>query len=495
MRICKGSWPRGAEHCTGIYRNSSFRTHRTLLPTTTDATASRALSWATCPLRKQRPALPNAVFQLEALPVSLQREFDYEENARNLTHMIGRSLHTLHNLNDSAAAGDYDHGEGSIIKVLPSWVHLVSWCCVACGCKWAARPANRVDPQVAAFYGCPRCNPSRSGALSLQSAQPSLDTPSCSQMQRFAEVYPLLAGQWDACRNSVVHNKVLFESVADVPLPCSSVVWWICPHCEKSWEESVDSRIQRFDQNKGKENSEHGSSEVNASLCPSCEGRGALLCASGPSGSAATANVKAVSKRRGKGRATKCSELKRFLKDDSILLSEAQLHAYDDPATITLRSNKLLCWKCRWCAYEFVASVADRFLRYKRCPQCTGAKRTPLNLLSIQRPDVLREIASTVPKSKLLKATVHDDTVMPFVCRTCLSTYRMPIRLRCLLPEGLAACPKCVWNKSKFALEVAALSAEGGGCSARPQRKKRRSKDSRILALNELRQRDNGLLN
>ncbi|RNF06555.1 hypothetical protein TraAM80_03973 [Trypanosoma rangeli] len=416
-------------------------------------------------------------FSLDALPPNLQQEFCCEENARNLRHMLTRPLGT--------AASSAER----VINVLPSWVHVVAWQCNACGCHWSARPVDRTDPQVSSFYACPQCV---SGASLERTSSSHLPRP-C--VRRLAEVHPLLAAQWDECRNAVIHNRVFFESVADVPLPCSTVVWWACPHCQRSWKESVDSRVHRYEQQK---NNKDGDDERGTlPLCPLCERCG--VCSSVPSASTLSPSSSALPQQCEEGKSAVGT--KRFLKDDAVLLAEALLQSHDDPAALALHSNKPLRWRCRWCTHEFTASMADRFLRYYRCPQCTGAVATPLNLLCIQRPDVLREVARNVSRSKLLKMTIHDNTVVTFVCRTCMSPYCMSVRLRCMLQRGATACPKCLWNRSQFAKEVAVANVQRGASTATPRlsmknlRLKRRCRDTFDTVLNELRQRDPDLMN
>ncbi|CBH12774.1 hypothetical protein, conserved [Trypanosoma brucei gambiense DAL972] len=463
----------------------------------TRLTSARALFSATHLLWRRQHGPTNVLFQLDALPPNLQREFHKDENAVNLTYLVDLPSSKIASSHEDSSDGTTKSDTKSpVIKVLPTWAHIVTWCCATCGCQWSARPVDRTDPQVAAFYSCPRC--AARTAKKYCSDTPlavSPSTPSFPPGRRFAEAFPLLAAQWDACRNSVIHNKVLFESVADVPLPCATIAWWSCPHCGEPWRESVNSRVQRLVQQQQKHSSNGNvrSNNTCIPLCPSCEDRGLSLTV--PKDGNEGSKEKSSSERRSKKKGNQNSELKRFLKDSPLLLAEAQLQPHEDPGTIALRSNKLVCWKCRRCTYEFVASVADRFLRYKRCPQCTGEKRTPLNLLSIQRPDVLREIARTVVRGKLLKMTVHDDTVVPFVCRSCLSIYRMPIRLRCLLPEGTTACSKCMWSRSKFTREVVSVGKGQKGAPFRSPPKKKRGRDSYAVVDNELHLRDTDLMN
>ncbi|RNF16877.1 uncharacterized protein Tco025E_05002 [Trypanosoma conorhini] len=425
--------------------------------------------------------VPTVKFSLGALPPKLQREFCCEENAQNLRHVTQRPP-------DTAA----DPTE-KVVHVLPSWVHVVAWQCEACGCQWSARPVDRTDPQVSSFYACPKC-------VSGATAEPTATSDSRrSRLRRLAEVHPLLAAQWDEGRNAVLHNRVFIESVVDVPLPCSTVVWWACPHCRRSWRESVDSRVHRYEQQQQQERKKNDGDGGSATLplCPSCE-RSGVYSSPRPEATLPSSAFAAVSSRCGENGVV---GVKRFLKDDAVLLAEALLRPHEDPAALSLHSNKPLLWRCRWCTHEFTASIADRFLRYYRCPQCTGAVATPLNLLTIQRPDVVREVAQSVSRTKLLHMTIHDNTIVTFVCRTCMSPYRMSVRLRCVLQPGVTACPKCLWNRSQFAKEVAVANAERGALSAAPRlsmkkfRLKRRRRGTFDTVRNELRQRDPDLMN
>ncbi|RNC44714.1 hypothetical protein TcCL_NonESM05567, partial [Trypanosoma cruzi] len=245
-----------------------------------------------------------------------------------------------------------------------------------------------------------------------------------------------------------------------------------------------------------KENEDLRHGRATLPLCPLCEGCG--VCSSSHSDASTSSSSLSLPQQSGE----KCSiGVKRFLQDDAVLLAEALLQSHEDPAAISLQSNRLLQWRCRWCAHEFTASIADRFLRYHRCPQCSGAVATPLNLLAIQRPDVLREVARTVSSAKLLKMTIHDDTVVTFVCRICMSPYRLSVRLRCLLKRGVTACPKCLWNRSQFAKEVALANEQRGASKTIPRmsmkklRLKRRGRDTFDTVRNQLYQRDTDLMN
>ncbi|KAG8345846.1 putative Zinc ribbon domain [Trypanosoma vivax] len=428
-------------------------------------------------------------FCLEALPPNLQGEFDSEENARTMAHLCHRA------------------SDETVINVLPSWAHVVLWRCSVCSAQWASRPADRTDPQVAALHSCPECLSQKHSAEQGEGTREKTRYVK----RKLADVYPILASQWDACRNAVAHNRVLFESVAHVPLPCAAMVWWRCPHCRIPWKETVDSRVHRFVSQQGNFDHQltggHGSSVHTIPLCPTCENRGAhhseLSESENISSTQSTTqeehpeDKKVLSLENKNNSAT----VKRFLKDDLLLLAEAQLRPSDDPAMIPLRSDKLMTWKCRRCDYEFVASMASRFVRNEQCPQCSGKKRTPLNLLTIQRPDVLREVARTVRRSKLMSVTIHDDTVLPFVCRTCMSVYRCPVRLRCLLHGQATACPKCQWHRAKLARELA-ISSSTANASGKPLRlsaiKKHRRYRNRVkesVLLNELRMRDVSLMN
>ncbi|EKG06961.1 hypothetical protein TCSYLVIO_001915 [Trypanosoma cruzi] len=440
-------------------------------------------TFCTATLSLMGRCIPKVKFSLEALPPNLQQEFSCEENARNLRHMI--------QLSSGAAAPSTE----AVIKVLPSWVHVVSWQCGACGCQWSARPVDRMDPQVSSFYACPKCV---FGVKPEENARPRLLPP---RVRRLAEVHPLLAAQWDDRRNAVIHNRVFFESVTDVPLPCSTVVWWVCPHCQKSWRESVDSRVHRYEQQQQqhhKENEDLRHGKATLPLCPLCEGCG--VCSSPHSDSSNSSSSLSLSLPQQSGEKSSIG-VKRFLQDDAVLLAEALLQPHEDPAALSLQSNRLLQWRCRWCTHEFTASIADRFLRYHRCPQCSGAVATPLNLLTIQRPDVLREVARTVSSAKLSKMTIHDDTVVTFVCRICMSPYRLSVRLRCLLKRGVTACPKCLWNRSQFAKEVSLANEQRGASKAIPRmsmkklRLKRRGRDTFDTVRNQLYQRDTDLMN
>ncbi|ORC83900.1 uncharacterized protein TM35_000541240 [Trypanosoma theileri] len=468
------------------YRNTYSRCSNGTPTITTNNVSTRSFHMKTPLLLEQSSS--HLKFSLEALPPPLQREFCCEENARDLKHLAAPLEKNETTCSDV------------LIKVLPSWAHVVLWRCSTCSCQWAARPVDRVDPQVSAFYACPNCssastttttttnNNNNNNTISTSSSSSSSSLP---HLRRFADVYPLLAAQWDGCRNAMLHNRVMFESVRDVPLPCSVDSWWLCPHCHSSWKESVDSRVHRYVQQTEKETKR----AAILPLCPSCEKLGVH------DSSTSHIETRITNTKRNSQKKLNSVEMKRFLKDDALLLAEAQLQPNEDPATLPLESNKLLHWRCRSCTHEFTASIADRYLRYYRCPQCSGAVGTPLNLLSIQRPDVCREVARTVSNSKVRRLTIHDDTVITFVCRTCMSPFRMSVRLRCLLPPGRSACPKCLWSRSERAKEMAAANMQRIASGASPMRQlkqhrlKRRNRDTIEVTLNELLRRDTNLMN
>lgn len=281
------------------------------------------------------------------------------------------------------------------LKVPGSWRHPVSWKCSRCETQWVARPAHRTDYERHQAYDCPKCrslSTSNDAGGIAGSSQPSL-----------LVAFPQIAAQWDVVRNSHYTNEVK-NALSDVSVHCVAEAWWKCSRCSRAWKESTRSRVMRFQA--------HSDQSTSAAVCPDCD------CASNPPSAV-------------------------FLSDHHVLLTQALLRPHHNPSEVLLSSDILLPWRCPYCQHEYRTSVANRHLRGEGCPQCTGAYASPLNLLCIQRPDVLKELTASVSAAKLNGITIHDSAELPFVCRRCHSVYRMAVRSRCLLPKGTSGCSKC----------------------------------------------------
>lgn len=423
------------------------------------------------------------------------------------------------------------------LRVRSNWAQLVRWRCARCQYNWSARPQDRLDPQLSGRYGCPRCQqaaltasphqPSRSSTSvpSIRTGLPTFDdkgatasakTPlvrgqSASDTNRppagsLVQQYPNLAAQWDLERNSLHQNRVPYR-LREVPTSASCRVWWVCSLCRTPWCESVSGRVARVERWK-QLHFRHSTREVPCgevvALCPGCEARGAQDRLN-PVKTARTAKTRRGSKTN-EPKAT--PSVVRVLADDPLLMSEVCLRPQQDPHTIELTSPSVLSWHCRYCGYDYQASVANRHLRHERCPQCAGQVRTPLNLLVIQRPDVVHEVSRTISRTALSYVTVQDEKEITFVCRTCQSPYRMTARARCAVPVGGVACPKCflaLSNTVRTAVHDGHPSTPHAPLSVRQRRRIKAkakglsrgsvSKERLLVTNNELRKRDHSLRN
>ncbi|KAG5511242.1 hypothetical protein JKF63_07184 [Porcisia hertigi] len=452
------------------------------------------------------PAPPNARplalfrFQLERLPPQLQREFDIDANQRALRHLWRPTR---------AGAGTGESPAALLdLPVTPSSAHPVLWRCTRCRTQWSARPSERTNAQIADAHRCPRCyggerfssDPLNTESPPDPTAQPessSQPTAASTGTSLLCDSYPLLAAQWDPLRNRLLQNQVL-QSVTEVHTSSASSVWWRCPLCCSSWLESVSSRVARFglamqrhsvhskqglsDLSTTLGGCPHGSARELVPLCPSCERRGA----------SASSSVTPTGPRR-------------WLSEDTLLLGEALLRPHQDPQQISLTSEMTLQWRCRNCQLEYASTVANRFLRHERCPQCSGKTKSLLNLLVVQRPDVMKEVSKHISRTRLRFITVHDDIELPFVCRTCYAPYRMTARARCAVPRGVPACSKCFLTSSQVLTE-AQQQQQQRGVTALPARIRRRVRQKALqlsrsnrhqerlaATANELSHRDNAL--
>ncbi|KAG5486768.1 hypothetical protein LSCM1_08024 [Leishmania martiniquensis] len=448
--------------------------------------------------------LPSVLFRfhLERLPPQLQREFDVDASQRALRHLRRPTLAGADANGSSAAPVD--------LYVTPSCVHFVVWRCTQCRSQWSARPSDRTNPQLADAHQCPRCyngvpsplgssTPPTAPDVGTQQGPSSHPRPASASVGRLCEVYPLLAAQWDPLCNGVLRNEVL-QGVTEVHTSSASKVWWRCPLCCSPWLESVSSRVARYalamqrnwahqqprpshtDITTTTGDSSRGSAHEQVPLCPSCERRGA----------SASNTVTSAGPRR-------------WLADDAVLLGEALLRQHQDPRNISLTSETTLQWRCRSCQFEYAATVANRFLRHERCPQCSGRIASMFSLLVVQRPDVVHEVSKHISRTRLRHITVHDDVELPFVCRTCYAPYRMTARTRCSVPRGVPACSKCFLTSSQVLAEAQRQHQDGGAkaFSARARRRVRqralqlnrsnRHHERLAVTANELSHRDSAL--
>lgn len=503
-------------------RRLSVRATRRL---TANAVSRRSLTSAsihTTPISQASPSslmstsqapLPLLHFNLDGLPPQLQREFDVVANERALRHLARKantkrlkSTQTLPTARSVVTATSPPSSEPAELCITSSTVHPVMWRCEACHTQWSARPSERANPQTADAYRCPCCYGDatpppaatlRDAPLAEKSAAPSVPTAHVSNL--LCEVHPALAAQWDTHRNGLLQNSVL-QDVTEVHTSSSTKAWWQCPLCRTPWLEAVSSRVARFEmatQAAAAVSKSASSPDVSALVCPACERRGVSRRA-GSVASAAQGASQSTTK-------SSMAKPRRWLSDDPLLLSEALLRPAQNPREISLTGETMLQWRCRTCQFEYGATVANRFLRHERCPQCSGKEKSMMNLLVIQRPDVVQEVSKHISRTRLRYVTVHDDVELPFVCRTCFSPYRMTARVRCAVPRGVPVCPKCFLTSSQVLAEAQQHAMKAGmtqltlPARRRVQKKalqlsrSNRSADRLATAANELRHRDNAM--
>jgi hypothetical protein len=450
---------------------------------------------------------PLFCFNLKRLPPQLQQEFDVTANQRALRHLVRKATTTRRSTADVSPEGSSECGAAVLstpapeMSITPSTVHPVMWRCTLCNTQWSARPSDRANTQTADAFRCPCCYGSGDAAMetfplatkrdhsdiSLPVVVSSNNTrPSCSTCGLLCDVHPALAAEWDSQRNQLLQNGVL-QDVTEVHTSSSAKVWWRCPLCCTPWLESVSSRVARYEVatvSLSKAARRGAAANVAALVCPACERRGVSRAASP---------------------ATLSAGPRRCLSDDRLLMSEVLLSPSQNPREISLTSETMLQWRCRTCQYEYVATVANRFLRHERCPQCTGRVPSPMNLLVIQRPDVVQEVSKYISRTRLRYITVHDDVELPFVCRTCFSPYRMTARARCAVPRGVPACSKCFWTGTQVLTEAQRQIAKTGATQLSSRARSRvrqkalqlsrsnRSSDRLAATANELQHRDGAL--
>lgn len=319
---------------------------------------------------------------------SICRRFQHRESFFDLSQLPERLRQEFDQDDTARTYSNIVRGRKQI-RVHSSWVLPISWKCQQCCHVWYARLSDRLSVNGEELSGCPHCRRRKSASSPLLCAQ-----------------FPSIASQWDHQRNSHHVNNVRV-SLSEIQCSSSVAVWWKCDNCFRSWRESAKHRVKRFSLQQNEEK---------VAACPECE---RLL------GIKNSLSVSAV------------------LADDPYLLSEVRLAPHQDPKEICLNAGTLLKWHCSYCEADYTAPVANRHLYNERCPQCTGVERTPLNLLVVQRPDVVKEISSDISSTALSKLTIRDARPLTFVCRKCLSVYRMPLRTRCMVPKGYPGCPKC----------------------------------------------------
>jgi len=219
----------------------------------------------------------------------------------------------------------------------------------------------------------------------------------CSEPM-LGQVAPVLAADFDEKAND---RRLSSVRPTDRKTSCA----WQCQQCGSGWRETALSRYERWQRTRHSE-------------CPSCEtfrlSNGAESLADLPG----LANELCIT---------------------SSLEKEGGLRS------LSVSSEQMLSWICSRCVYRFDASVCDRVRRGIGCPACQGKAVTDNTLLSVCRPDVFTEMVQvqTIAARRVASLTIASDTPVVFCCRTCMATYTMSVRSRCLYPVGEPACPSC----------------------------------------------------
>lgn len=334
-------------------------------------------------------------FVLATLPLYLQKEFDLEENANLLRHLVRRT---------------------SPVVVSPNWLCEVAWKCTRCHCKWTARPTERVSNQLNRYSGCPQCREEAQKTLEANITTFSTTPSSPSMLLHIA--YPHLSTEWKGTAEIESRNAAEKTTFFNVSTTSSIKVQWKCRQCARLWKQSVRERVMAIEQQRNDFSHHEGTT-----FCPDCEAQNGIR----PLG-----NLK--------------TRKKSSLSDHSILLSEVHLRPHQDPRKIHLTSAIQLTWQCSYCQWKYVASLKNRYLYHETCPRCAGKQKDSSNSLQIQRPDVQNELKSKYSSSYLLGT--KDTNTMKFTCKKCHATYNMTLKSRCLLSASYTLCPKCLYNKT-----------------------------------------------
>ncbi|CCW71168.1 unnamed protein product [Phytomonas sp. Hart1] len=482
-------------------------------------------------------------FIVDALAPALRDEFDFKANQKTLNHLIRRTqCVALDNPTEGGITSLETEPTNPVVEGIPGkcgtspvveiqvrseWVHPISWKCPRCRAEWVARIVDRVNPQTRELTSCPRCQATHTAQAASSVAQfirkyqnsktnspddecvnanprmgerhPNIKTPAgsnSSPASLLIEQYPMIASQWDFERNSLYQNCVL-QPLQHVRTSSSMVVWFICSLCARSWRESISSRVARYENSLQTTHSKDPSEVI--PLCPSCEQRGAgrRFQHRRPHGPSLTSNNNNAV---GAKTLPKC-----FLSQDMLLMAEVCLRRDQDPSAIPLSSEQVLSWSCRYCGYKYQSSLRNRIACHERCPQCSGKVCTPMNSLTIQRPDVMREAAKTISRTKLMKLTVFSEQEIPFVCRICFSPYRMTAKARCMIPKNGIACQKCLLTFSQTAQATAKDASHPHKLTVKERRKLRdkayrlclsnRSNEKLKATQNEIEKKDHILIN
>lgn len=272
-----------------------------------------------------------------------------------------------------------------------------------------------------------------------------------------------LLREWNAARNNdllTVHTK---EQVLEVSLRSPRKVWWKCEACSHEWLERIVNRTLKASAcPKCVENMVNIADEVMACWDPirnincGCDGVKAAACTTDrvwwqcPDCNdfwAESVFSFSQAAQRGFLCCPTCEERRnpshgtpsRLLMCDSVVGSS--------PLGSQLRdSSKKLRWSCHKCLFEFHLSLRERMRLGRGCPRCAGLVTGGTNLLLARRPDVISEVSSTFPFTKLSKLAIQHSVELPFVCSICKRGYKMALNERCSQQKQQAACPHCEWN-------------------------------------------------
>ena len=223
-------------------------------------------------------------------------------------------------------------GQPPLPRPVATAVVRVKWQCSRCHRRWCERVCNRTD--AARDTGCPGC------------------------ASRLADVQPSIAAEWDADRN----RGLSLVTAASVPAVSVGRFWWRCSICDGTWCGSPAGRVS------------------GAETCPTC-----LEMASGRRDTGAAPNTN----RRwcrfcgnvfpAEAPSCPCRSLDKNSISDSVARKRPELLAgvlmasereQDTIRESSVRSSRLVTWRCDDCRHPFRMSIRDRCMIASRCPQC-----------------------------------------------------------------------------------------------------------------------------
>lgn len=208
---------------------------------------------------------------------------------------------------------DTDNNLGTLYDYTPSSHYNAHWKCSKCGYEWDQQIGKRT-----AGYGCIKCGMRESSKKHIK------PLPG----QSFADIFPILALDWNYTKNTL--------SPFDVKPHSNLKVYWKCHKCGAEWEGIINTRLRK--------------------KCPNCKNSEGVI-----------RTTKAVrSQRDGKSMYEACPEL--------IDEWDFNRNSGIDPYTVSIGSHKKVWWKCKECGNEWATVVKNRTLLGTGCPICSNKR-------------------------------------------------------------------------------------------------------------------------